>query len=222
MKKTLLIALSVLYSSIVYGQNVSEPYKVNTNLTKDACWNKINEWVVNGFYRYHAEVEYEDKASGLIVVKGQYNPEKDGMISTLYNLNVPCIVFVLLIKCQDTSYTMTFEELYFDLNPGNTLATDINNIAVLEASTAEIKTLTRAGGVITYHSELKRNVDNLALSLADAEIKANDRTLKRKDRKYNQILYDRYIVELRVYSKAYNDMKLFEAHILREISVLFQ
>lgn len=222
MKKTFLIALSILFSTIVYGQNVSETYKVNTNISKDACWNKINEWEVYGFFRYHTVVDYEDKGSGWIVVKGRYNPEIDEMISTRYNQLVPCIEFVLEIKCGEKTCTISFRELYYTFNTGTTTALDINNIAVLEASTAEMKTINRAGNRFTYNNELKRYVEDMALLVTDAQTKANDRTFKKKDRKYNQKLYDVRSVEFRIYAKAYNDMKLFAPHILREISVYLQ
>lgn len=222
MRKTFFIALSIIFSTIVYGQNVSETYSVNTNISKDACWNIINKWVVNGFYIYHTVVDYEDKGTGSIVVKGRYNPELEGMISTRYNQLIPCIEFMLEIKCGEKSCTIAFGELYCTFNTGTTTALDINNIAVLEASTAEMKTITRAGNRFTYNNELKQHVEDMALLLTDAQTKANDTTLKKKDRKINQKLYDQHSVEFLVYAKAYNDMKLFSTHVLREISVYLQ
>ena len=222
MKKPFLLALSILFSTISYCQDVSEPHKFDTNISKDACWNKINKWVVDGFYRYQAKVYREDKESGWIVVEGQYIPEMDGTISTQYNMQVPNIDFTLEIKCEEKSYTIAIRELYFSFNTGPVSAFDINNIAVVEASTAELKALTRAGAILIYNNELKQNVQEIALLLNDAQIKANDLSLKRKDRKYYQNLYDQHSAEFRVYAKAYNDMKLFAAHIQREISVYLQ
>ena len=178
--------------------------------------------MVDGYYRYYAEVDDEDKEFGYIVVKGHNTPEIDGLITTQYYRHEPRIDFLLEIKCEEKACKIVFGKLYFSLDQGTKSASDINNIAVLEASTAELNALTRAGAILTYNNELKRNVEDIELLMNDAQTKANDSTLKRNERKQNQNLYDQYSVEFRVYATAYYDMKLFAAHIQREISVYLQ
>lgn len=216
------MAMSVFLSTVTYAQYMGDQHKINTSLTKDICWNKINEWVVDGFHRYHTVVDYEDKDFGWIVVKGRYNPELDGMISTLYNQLTPIIEFVLEFKCGDKSCTIVFREFYYTFNLGKTIVVDINNVEIIKSSTAELKAINRAGGQFAYNNELKQDLGEKALLLTDIQTKANDRTLKKKGRKLNQKLYDLHSVEFRVLAKAYNDMKLFAPHILREISVYLQ
>ena len=201
---------------------MKEFYKFNTNLSIDDCWKRINEWTVNGFYQYQTDVSYEDKANGQIEIKGRYNPEIEGMISTIYKQLVPQVEFKLKIKCEEKSYTVTFIDFYYTFNTGTVSALDIKNIAVLEASTAEMNVIGHTGNRFVYNDQLKQYLDYTSLILLDAQKKANDRTLKRKDRKENQTLYDSYSTEFRVKGKAFNDMKLFANHILRELSVYLQ
>lgn len=222
MKNVFLIAVSILFIAIAYSQDVKEFYSANTNLSKDDCWKRINQWAVNGFYLYQTEVSYEDKANGQIEIKGRYNPEIDGMISTSYKQLVPQIKFKLKITCEANSYTVTFIDFYYTFNAGTVSALEIKNNAVLEASTAEMNVISHAGNRFVYNDQLKQYLDYTSLIMSDAQKKANDRTLKRKDRKGNQILYDSYSVDFRVKGKAFNDMKILANHILRELSVYLQ
>lgn len=222
MKKQLLIVLSIIISANVYSQYVTEPQNVDTNLSKEACWKKINEWVVNGFYRYNAVVDYEDKTSGWITVKGQYNPEIDGLTCTLHKQLIPCIEFLIDIKCAEKSCAIAFKELYYTFKFGPTSADDINNIATLESSTAEMMIIEHAGNLIKYNNELKSFVEDKANLLIDLKTKSNDPYLKEKERNNNLHLYKQQSIEFLVYAKAYNDMKLFAPHILREISMYLQ
>lgn len=219
MKRTFLIALNFILCTTIYGQFVDEAVNRTTNLSKDECWKEINKWAIDGFYRYKAEIIHEDKVSGRIVLRGRYIAEMEGLISFTYQMNVPLIDFLINIKCGEKSCEIVFEDLYWSCTTGPVSAFDITSVAVLEQSTKELKVVNNAGGRFIYNDGLKNRVVKLMQMLSDAESKAEDATLKRKERKDNQRLVDSYTTEFLVYAKAFNDMETLSNQILREISV---
>ena len=53
-----------------------------------------------------------------------------------------------------------------------------------------MKAINNAGVRFTYNNELKQHFEELAKLMLDAKTKASDLTLKKKERKNNQKLYD--------------------------------
>ncbi len=219
MKRTYLMAITIFAAISVYSQNIGESIIVNKDISKEDFIKKINKWVVNSFYQYNSKYDILDKSSDVILVRGNFTPKKEGMISTTYNIQIPHIEFAIEFKYVYGVCIVVFKDLNYRFITSDISIIDIKNIAVLESSTAEIKAITDAGLIFRYSDDMKNHIDDVTKLKTDSKSKSIDQSLKRKERANYQKLYDQYSSEYLVFSKAYYDMKLFGLQLIREIRV---
>lgn len=205
MKKFLLIFVGLaLCSSINAEGAISREFSItDSTLTKLKCWEVTKKWVATVLDSYGAYIAYENENKGEIIIKGKYKDSNNSLWTVKESFVIPYINFEIEINMRDGLYSAKYSKVSYGFNNGYggsvsgypkiyllRMKNELNEIRDLEIYNGD-------NWNIDESFEIKRK--EWSEKVREAEIKQNDKSISKKERKTFKEFYEENVGRDAVY-----------------------
>ena len=218
MKRILLsVAAIFLFINLAIAQSFGT-YSLQTNLSKEDCMDRIDEWVALNLGSYSLNVDYKNEKTGRTIIKGVYVPGESAMYSVYRNAIKASIEYTIVTEAKDNECIITFNSLYYCFKPGGYV--DYDSIATrnLNLMVAEMELIEEIGEKIEITPELMEKASGVIEEFNSVKEKLQDQSLKKSERKRIQKELDSMESDRNVYQ----DISLNSAKFLQALVSSFE
>ena len=154
MKKLYLTIAAVVISACLSFAQSFGPYSIVTQLSKDDCMDRIDEWVALNLGSYSLNVDYRNEKTGRTIIKGVYVPSENKCYSVYKNALRASIEYVIVTQAKDNECIITFNSLNYCFKNGGYV--DYDGIATrnLDMMVDEMEFIEELGEKIDITPEL--------------------------------------------------------------------
>ena len=218
MKRLLLLISSILLVTQLADAQSFGTYSLETNLSKENCMDRIDEWVALNLGSYSLNVDYRNEKTGRTIIKGRYVPGEATMYSVYRNALIASIEYTIVTEAKENECVITFNNLYYCFTSGGYVNYDVIATRNIELMVAEMEVVEDIGEKIEITPEFLERASGIIDAYKAENEKLQDQNLKKSERKKIQKNLDRMEGERNVYQ----DVSLNSARFLQALVTSFE
>ena len=211
------VAAIFLFVNLAVAQSFGT-YSLETNLSKEDCMDRIDEWVALNLGSYSLNVDYKNEKTGRTIIKGVFVPGESAMYSVYRNALKASIEYTIVTEAKDNECIITFNSLYYCFKPGGYVDYDSIATSNLNLMVAEMELIEEIGERIEITPELLEKASGVIDEFNSVKEKLQDQTLKKSERKKIQKELDSMESDRNVYQ----DISLNSAKFLQALVSSFE
>lgn len=212
MKHLIFCCILAVSSITMFAQDLFEPYNVTTKLSKEMCWEAMNEWVALNMNSYRATVDYKSETSGKIIIKGRHQDDKAAGMCVVCDLLIPYVEYTLVVACKDSSCVLTFNDLLYTFEAGHGEVSYLPT-NVLEDCQREMEVVIDKGEKFQADDASRMYLKELKEKMEAEQLIINDTNAKKKDKKRAETKYKELKSEANMYESAIRGLSAFNRDI---------
>lgn len=206
------LTLQESFSQILNSSNLYYDCSENDFIQKLEKWVAINK-------NEELNIDYINKDKGELIISGTYNPLKSGLYATSFDILKPYITYSIEFTCKENECNYSFKNTtyYFKSSYG-----DVSYIPkkYLDETEIELNEIIANDAKYVIDESFKYSIEYDQEKMNSYKKIADDVNQKKNIRKKNLEMYNKYVIENKVYKKIISDLKIMQSTIYLQLSRL--